>query len=433
MNNIVKHQTSNVGHEASKALRSALCALSLLLVVMFSGGSPAHAAVKSPTADLCFKCHPKLKEQMAQKFVHFPFKQGKCGSCHDMHVSSNKGLMKEDIKSLCLSCHDDIRNLLKKANIHGALKKGVCTDCHAAHGSGNRHLLVREEKNLCWNCHEKLKEQLNKPHVHAPLKAGECASCHNPHGSTERNQLVSAPNKMCKSCHAPRCKANGVSIASATKDLNCSSCHSGHSTAAKGLLGPYGHSFFLSKSCEQCHNPIAADRKVTTKADGEKLCFNCHKYDPAKFRDNDVHKNNEKGGCTMCHSYHASARKELTVQESKLCVTCHEATEKRISAMEKTLKNIRCAPVKDRKCFECHVPMHSSQPLYLRGASKILTCGRCHEVQHKISHPMGEGTFDPRYNEPISCLSCHSMHNARYEFMMPYDRKRQLCIQCHNR
>ena len=98
--------------------------------------------------------------------------------------------------------------------------------------------------------------------------------------------------------------------------------------------------------------------------------------------------------------------------------------------MEKTLKSIKCAPVKDRACFDCHIPMHSDRPLNYR-ADGIDMCARCHETQHKITHPLGKDVIDPRDGGQLTCLSCHSMHAARDEFLLTHDRNRALCIQCH--
>lgn len=416
-----------------KRVLYALCVLLLGLALAVSG---TQAAVKGNIADDCFKCHPKVKEELLQKNVHFSFKQGKCNACHNPHLSNFKDLLKEEINSLCLSCHENIRNLLKKANVHTALKKGVCTDCHYAHSGGNKHLLNKPEKALCMSCHEPLKAQLNLSNVHTPFKEGQCSSCHNPHGSSEKSHLLAQPNKTCKSCHPPRCKAGGVSISFATKDLDCTSCHTGHSSNNKGLLGPYGHASFLNKNCEQCHSPIVANRKITTKAEGEKLCFSCHKKDPAKFKENDIHGSAANGGCGMCHSYHASKKKGIITAESNVCLACHKATDKRMALMDKRVKdmkwNIKCAPIRDRKCFECHTPLHSSQQYYLK-AGKTLTCARCHEAQHRITHPLGEGIIDVRNGQQITCLSCHSLHNAKADFMLTHDRSRLLCVQCHER
>lgn len=408
----------------------AFCFIFAASVLLCSDAGAQTKQVRVP--EVCYKCHAKLKEGLSQKFVHSPFKQGMCGSCHDMHASSNKGMVKDNINSLCLGCHEKTKALVSKENVHSAVKRGVCTDCHKPHSGEFKGLLVKSEKNLCWNCHDKLKEQLKRTVTHVPFKNGECSSCHDPHGSSNKNHLVAAPNSICKNCHAPRCSAGGVQITFATKDLDCTGCHTGHTSNTKGLLGPYGHTAFLNKTCEQCHNPFIAGQAINAKMSGEKLCFSCHQNDPAKFRANDVHKGSGKATCSLCHNYHASGRKNMTVDEYGVCIKCHESTEKRINLMTKAIKNIKCTPVKDRKCFECHIPLHSSQPYYFK-ADKIQTCARCHETQHKITHPLGAGIIDPRNGQPVTCISCHSLHTAKAEFMLTHDRKRQLCIQCHKR
>lgn len=407
----------------------ALCSM-----LIWSGSAFAQGELKEKVPDLCYQCHTKLKESLSRSYVHFPFKDGKCIVCHNSHAGNMKGLVRKDINALCLSCHEGIKKTLNKNFVHRALKKGVCTDCHYAHIGENKHLLVKAQKDLCWDCHEPMKVQLKKTYAHLPFREGKCPSCHNAHASSEENQLLAAPEKLCKNCHGPRCKTVGVSISFATKELNCTTCHTGHSSNTKGLLGPYGHTAFLNKSCEQCHNPIVADKKITTKISGKDLCLSCHKKDPAKLKESDVHINDAKGGCGMCHSYHASKKKNLTVKESLVCFACHGSTEKKTVLMERALRTrpIRCVPVKDRKCFECHIPPHSLNTLYLR-ADKIQTCARCHKAMHEISHPLGNEIKDPRNGQPITCITCHSMHSSKAEFMLVFDRKRQLCIQCHKK
>ncbi len=415
------------------ALNFTLLALCSLLFLVWSGFAYAQSDdLKEKIPDLCYKCHVKLKESLSRSYVHFPFKDGKCIACHDAHTSDARGLVKEGINPLCLSCHEGIKKALKKNFVHHVLKKGVCTDCHYAHSGENKHLLVKAQRDLCWGCHEPLKDQLKKSYTHKPFREGECASCHDPHASSEENQIRDIPNKLCKSCHTAKCKIGNASITSAIEKLSCDECHSGHSSNTSGLLGPYGHTAFLDKKCEQCHNPIVADKKITTKISGKDLCFSCHKKDTTKLKEGDVHINDAKGGCTLCHSYHASKKKNLTVKESLSCFTCHQNTEKRTILMEKALKSIRCVPVKARKCFECHLPPHSLNPLYFK-ADKIQTCSRCHTQQHKVTHPLGEDVKDPRNGQPITCITCHGMHSSKAEFMLLFDAKRQLCIQCHKK
>ncbi len=412
--------------------------LTLLLVISLSFlQSPAHTSSKliGKEPSLCYECHKELKERLSDKYTHFLFKKGKCSSCHNPHASNIKGLMNDEINSLCLNCHKGLNKLLKNANIHGAIKDGTCTDCHYAHSGENKNLLLKPEKELCWKCHEDLKEQLERPFSCLAFKEGKCSSCHNSHASKEENLLLSAPIKTCKECHKTiGCKAGKISISSVTKNTDCTTCHSGHSSDKEGVLGPFGHKVFLDKDCEKCHNPFKDIKKITTRIEGEGLCFSCHKKEDSvvEYIDNDVHVKDIKNSCTLCHDFHASGKKDLTKNESKFCIKCHEYTEKRTASMEKALKSIKCTPVKDRKCFECHVPLHSSRPLNYRKDSFSL-CERCHKAQHKITHPLGPDIIDVRNGQPITCISCHSMHSAKADFMLTFDRKRALCIQCHKK
>lgn len=395
-----------------------------------SAGAQPEGKIKVP--DVCYKCHGSMRDKLSDKYKHPLFSQGKCLSCHDVHVSSHKGLLHGEINAVCLDCHEGVRNSLKSGRVHGAVRSGACTDCHSAHSGNVRRLLVKEEKDLCWDCHGDLKDQLGRKYVHAPFKEGECSKCHAPHASTSEALLAGTPSSLCQTCHAPRCKVGAASITSVTKDMDCTSCHGGHSSQGKGFFGPYGHSAFLQGKCGECHNPVEANRPITTKKSGKELCFMCHEKNPARYKEKDVHEGKGGNACTLCHSAHASRKKNLTAKESAVCLSCHEGTEKRTVAMERTLKVVRCEPVKKRECFECHAPLHSAMPLYLKDAVEIL-CAKCHEAQHKISHPMGEKAPDPRTGKPTTCITCHSMHAAQADFMLTHDRKRQLCIQCHKR
>lgn len=418
------------------ALWRMLILLSVLAISFITGGGGnafAGVKLKGKVPDLCYKCHKELKKELSDKYVHALFKKGECLKCHNSHVSNVKGLMNDGVDSICMNCHRDIRDLLRKGAMHSALRESICTDCHYAHSGENKSLLVTKEKNLCLNCHEDIRDQMKKSYACRPFKEGKCSACHDSHGSVEDNLLRSSPNSLCRTCHtAPACSAGGVSIASEIKDMDCTTCHSGHSSKDRGILGPYGHTAFLIKKCTECHNPIKPGRKITTRAEGDALCYKCHKKDDPKtlYMENDVHVKNVKNSCNTCHDYHASGKRNLTKNEQRICISCHEKTEKRTASMEKALKTVKCAPVKNRRCFECHIPVHSERKLYYI-SDEITMCAKCHEAQHKITHPIGEDVKDPRNGQPLTCLSCHSMHSAREKYMLTFDRARALCIQCH--
>ncbi len=409
-----------------------LPALLFLLFAFRMAGSEGRAeagfGANVQVPDVCYKCHAQTKEAIADPSVHPLFKQGKCLSCHDVHASDHKGLARQSVNDLCQRCHEGIRTSLKQGRVHGALRAGSCTGCHKPHSGQQKKLLVQEQKGLCWKCHEGLQADLAKSHQHGPFKNGECSSCHEPHASPGKNLLTADPAQLCQKCHAARCSVNGVSITFVTKKMDCTGCHSGHASDQKGLFGPYGHEAFQSLQCGKCHNTITENREITLKESGKKLCFSCHER--KGLRADDIHGKEGKNACTMCHNPHASRRKDMTVQASAICLSCHEKTEKETVFMERTLKSIRCTPVKERLCFECHVPLHSEQPLYLKGDVTEL-CSKCHQAQHKVSHPMGSNVIDPRNGQPTTCISCHSMHASKSSFMLTHDRRRQLCIQCH--
>ena len=91
--------------------------------------------------------------------------------------------------------------------------------------------------------------------------------------------------------------------------MDCTSCHSGHSSDDKGNLGPYGHTVFLENKCETCHGQILVPKDIAPKIDNEDLCYACHKKDDPKytFIEDDVHVKdlkNRKNSCTLCHDHH---------------------------------------------------------------------------------------------------------------------------------
>ncbi|MDP2156643.1 MAG: cytochrome c3 family protein, partial [Nitrospirota bacterium] len=353
---------------------------SAIALLAFSGIGSAQMALKSNLSEVCLQCHDSLKAKLSEKFTHFPFKQGKCISCHNSHAASRKGLMNETVNELCNGCHQNIKKLLSSASVHGALRSGACTDCHDPHASTRKGLLKKDEKDLCWSCHSEARKGLDSPRVHHPLKEGSCSVCHNPHASAEDALLISDPTKLCKSCHQPQCKAGGVLITNFTKDKKCTSCHSGHSGASKGLLGPHAHKDFLNRNCEACHTPIVSGKSPALKQTGKELCLNCHKTVGA--RAGDPHLVDRKGGvCSTCHDSHASRSPKLLTGTKTLCSSCHGIIYKKISAMERIFP-LRCVPVRDRDCFACHVPPHAAGPLYFKVADTIALCSSCHTAQH---------------------------------------------------
>ncbi len=400
--------------------------------LIFHYDTNAAVKLKKPIPELCYDCHKELKEGLVDKFQHVLFKKGECITCHNSHVSSVPGLLDDTVGSICLGCHEDLRKMINAGRVHNVLRKGDCTECHEAHSGNREHLLADEEKELCVKCHAGTKEQAGLTHGCLPFKKGECSACHDSHASVNNNLLRSSPNTLCKECHAPRCKAEGISISSVVENMDCTSCHSGHGSKNSSALGPFGHKAFMNKECGTCHNPITPGDAISVRFNGEELCFTCHKKEEYTYVKDVQHSKKQSNPCNLCHSYHSTDKQDLTVREGDVCIACHEKTEKRTLDMERGLKTAECTPIKDRKCFECHIPGHSDQPLSFRG-NGIEMCARCHNSEHSSTHPVGNDIIDIRNGKPVTCISCHSMHAARSDFMLTHDRNRSLCIQCHDK
>ncbi len=403
-----------------------------LYIPLLYGNVQAKFELKAKESTICFQCHQDIKDGLSSKHVHQPFRQGKCTACHEVHASKHKGLIKSEINNLCLRCHEDLKRKMQTEKVHGALRGGICTDCHLPHSGENNALLVKPEKEICFKCHKSLKEFANKSYKHQPFDTGSCSSCHNAHVAKEDNLLSAPSGQLCQQCHAPGCNVGGVSITKYTSQMECVSCHTGHNTNIKGLLGPFGHPAFLDKQCIQCHEPFVEGKRVTTKESGMNLCFTCHDKKTGNYNEEDVHLTFKDNPCTLCHDYHASNKKNLTVNEKSLCITCHEDVNQGINHMVKRFKDVNCKPVKERECLKCHAPVHAKSPYFFKEDSDVIkTCATCHEREHKIAHPLGNGVTDPRDGSTITCKTCHSMHFAKAEFLLRFDRNRELCIQCH--
>ncbi|KPJ66937.1 MAG: hypothetical protein AMJ45_03460 [Syntrophobacter sp. DG_60] len=403
----------------------------ILFVSVLGGKTYAQTKLKVGMPDLCYGCHEGLKKEFSKDHVHVPVKEGQCTTCHNPHTSNHAALIKDEINILCLGCHKEVKEDFKNKSVHSAFKRGECTDCHNPHSSNYRYILTKSENFLCLDCHKAVKGHLERPYLIPPFREKRCLSCHHAHASNVRNQLVKSPSQLCQSCHGIRCQVNGISLSFTLKGSDCTNCHSGHSSDSKGIFNAYGHSAFLQRKCGECHNPILADREVTTKLAGKELCFGCHKEEKKLLSNINTHMINEENACTLCHNPHSSNRKGLISKaDEELCLSCHQDTDRKQIFMEKKLKRIRCVPVKERKCLKCHRPPHYDHPLYLKPQESI-GCDTCHKAQHTITHPLGEKAIDPRTGHPLNCSTCHSMHAAKDKFMLYYNRDRALCIQCH--
>jgi len=212
----------------------------------------------------------------------------------------------------------------------------------------------------------------------------------------------------------------------AIADADCSTCHDPHASGREGLLRTNQHAPFASGSCETCHDDLGAstDFAVTGTTD---LCQRCHRgtkeFETALFR----HNLEEEGSCNQCHNPHASnVDALLTAEPSVMCANCHfdEPEREKPKAAYMTHDSMNC--------LECHVPHGANNANYLISPDGDF-CRPCHEQAHAVTHPVGPEVIDARTGEPVTCLSCHQLHGAEFDWYLPLDPARDLCIQCHRR
>jgi predicted CXXCH cytochrome family protein len=154
-------------------------------------------------AALCTSCHGELADAENFAYPHAAVTQGdQCLSCHSPHASRvQKLLVRDSTKKTCLSCHS--RELFEGSVVHGETE---CTTCHAVHGSDIAGLLVENQLELCGTCHDAA-----EAHVHpysGPAKDPrtgrelQCSSCHSPHSSNYPKLLTHDKDReLCVQCH----------------------------------------------------------------------------------------------------------------------------------------------------------------------------------------------------------------------------------------
>jgi predicted CXXCH cytochrome family protein len=97
------------------------------------GGANRRLLVR-PGGDLCLGCHAAQKALLASPWVHSPFAEGDCASCHDPHASPHAAQTLAAGAALCAGCHDASDAQLKAK--HAGIAEGArCTSCHDPHAA----------------------------------------------------------------------------------------------------------------------------------------------------------------------------------------------------------------------------------------------------------------------------------------------------------
>lgn len=165
---------------------------------------------------LCRDCHSdilKADSTREWKVQHKPVSNGQCRQCHLPHTSQNRGLLNKPNTHVCRDCHSGLISLLQaeeNASRHKAFETGECRSCHSVHGSDSKALLkFATGRDFCFACHPapgtkhhsysyiQLSSKVDKE----ALKDNTCLVCHDPHISTNTALLKSRSDAGCRGCH----------------------------------------------------------------------------------------------------------------------------------------------------------------------------------------------------------------------------------------
>jgi predicted CXXCH cytochrome family protein len=185
------------------------------------------------------------------------------------------------------------------------------------------------------------------------------------------------------------------------------------------------HPPFAERDCRACHVAQAAGKLgYPLKSTALTVCGECHADEAAQVRQFAAHGSNDKQSCEQCHNGHASHEAGLLLlPQQQLCRKCHPEPPAGTSTPN---------PHAKQACTTCHAQHGSAVKPYL-AESPLTLCAKCHTKEHHIAHPMGEKATDPNTKQPVTCISCHSLHGWKADPLLPAEGSRDLCVRCHNK
>ncbi|MFP3938842.1 MAG: cytochrome c3 family protein [Thermoanaerobaculia bacterium] len=388
---------------------------------------PAAQAVHGiDQAEVCAACHD-LDDALAAPVPHAPVREGDCTACHDPHVSRFESLLRDRPAPLCAECHGDVAEELARPVVHAPAAEGRCAECHEPHGGEHAGLLVADGSDLCVRCHEEVASWRERPVRHVPFALGDCAECHEPHGGAAEGLLAETGGGACTSCHESGAELRARHQGYPVERAACQQCHDPHASARPGLLRRALHEPFESGDCSTCHPGPGAPEPFATLEAPDLLCAACHDEQAEAVREAPFpHVAAGGGGCVACHNPHTGdGAALLQADEASVCLSCHDP-----GGAASGQPGRFATHGGGLACTDCHDPHGGGRP-HLLAAEPVELCAQCHTHEHGVSHPLGEEVRDPRNGDPMTCGSCHGVHDAPYELYLHRSNDHELCTSCH--
>ena len=297
------------------------------------------------------------------------------------------------------------------ANPHGGYSSTTqsCPACHQVHQAAGPRLGLREtERQTCYQCHDgnggatNVRNQFGEGTLGSSTRTSfhpvpqprdgvqlNCSDCHSPHSSRADDTrllrarsgggwLTSPPgapigNAFCYGCHGP-----GSSLPRPYGD------HSGFDASVHGVDGtaplpPSGSEI----ECLGCHEPHGSDASKLTTAGEEGLCFGCHtQADP-----------NTSGGSNPRHAFTAAANDYVTSDGTPIRIYHHPVET---VDQDGGTRVVECA-----SCHNVHVVDRNDAS----GSSKLVDPA---DTTAKWNVTWSEGSADmTRGNISEWCTECH--------------------------
>jgi len=252
----------------------------------------------------CVQCHDPHQSRapkLMQAFLHNPFENNLCDSCHQAPKDGKVVLTQASSKAVCVTCHEDKAKEIDSAKVQhpGAAD---CVDCHNPHAGKTPGFLQPDPVNACLNCHSQQSEEMKKSGHHQPAFGLGCATCHEPHGSDNEHLLRAKGNALCLECHGPESRPQKLEAEHVITIFNgkvklpedyykknrvellAIAYGAGHPTArhpVQDIVDPTDASKVKTPmSCLSCHQPHASaqpDLLVKDQANNQAFCDSCHK------------------------------------------------------------------------------------------------------------------------------------------------------------
>ena len=124
-----------------------------------------------------------------RQFLHPPFADKSCDTCHAPAKDGKVVLTQADVKSLCVTCHDDKAKQIESAKVPHPGAAGDCTDCHNPHASRQPGLPKTNAVDICLACHTDQAEQGKKHFCISPHSSRDAPPATSPTAATNDHLL----------------------------------------------------------------------------------------------------------------------------------------------------------------------------------------------------------------------------------------------------